>query len=236
MHCIYVYLCVSSTLQCLLSLSDTLEPQQGGFECVPGFHREWREYYSRQRDKMLRAKKNMKQDYRHPLSPPASSSSSSSSSSSPRGVDCSEEPIVCVGDFSPLSSLRDAALLARFTHIPIPAGAAVFWDQRIPHANARENRNAFARCVVYGGFLPRTSLNRRYGREQWRRMKKKEVQVDFWLEERNPVDEGTGSKGKADEEIEEEEGGGGGGGGEGEGKTEDEEYGEGDKEGGKGEI
>lgn len=33
-------------IQCMLALTPTLKPNQGGFECVTGFHREFEQYYS----------------------------------------------------------------------------------------------------------------------------------------------------------------------------------------------
>ena len=71
-------------------------------------------------------------------------------------------------------------------HVPVPAGAAVFWDQRLPHANARKNQGNEPRSVVYGGFLPRgegIGINKAYAKEQLRRLKEGRVQADFWLNE-----------------------------------------------------
>lgn len=75
-----------------------------------------------------------------------------------------------------------------FTHIfcslvsQIPEGAAVFWDQRIPHANSRSNLSDRTRRVIYGGFLPKVPLNDRYSIEQRRRMRAGLPQSDFWME------------------------------------------------------
>jgi hypothetical protein len=55
----------------------------------------------------------------------------------------------------------DAAVLARIQHVPVPAGAAVLWDVRIPHANSLRQDGAAAREVVYTGLLPATPMNRR---------------------------------------------------------------------------
>lgn len=57
--------------------------------------------------------------------------------------------------FRPLiQTTEDKALIARFEHVPIPAGAAVIWDQRIPHANSRRNTTDRARMVIYGASKP----------------------------------------------------------------------------------
>ena len=71
--------------------------------------------------------------------------------------------------------------MKRIEHIDVPAGAAVFWDQRIPHANAYKNEGNEAREVVYGGFLPRgIDINDRYAEEQRRRFITGRPQTDFW--------------------------------------------------------
>ena len=88
----------------------------------------------------------------------------------------------CVGDFIALTMRDDAAVVAGVGHVPVPAGAAVFWDQRVPHANARRNTKHEARAVAYGGFLPRTRLNDAYATEQRRRFLLGEPQPDFWTD------------------------------------------------------
>ena len=85
----------------------------------------------------------------------------------------------CVGDFIALTMRDDAAVVAGVGHVPVPAGAAIFWDQRVPHANARRNTKHEARAVAYGGFLPRTPLNDMYATEQRRRFLLGEPQPDF---------------------------------------------------------
>ena len=52
---------------------------------------------------------------------------------------------------------EDARVIEEVGHVPLRAGCAVFWDQRIPHANARFNRGPAAREVIYGGWLPRVA-------------------------------------------------------------------------------
>jgi ectoine hydroxylase-related dioxygenase (phytanoyl-CoA dioxygenase family) len=82
---------------------------------------------------------------------------------------------------------EDAEVIRRFVHVPVPAGAAVFWDQRLPHANARWNKGKEPRSVVYGGFLPRGKgifINQAYAKEQLRRLKEGRAQPDFWLHEK----------------------------------------------------
>ena len=81
-----------------------------------------------------------------------------------------------------LSPGDDAAAMRRVAHVPVPAGAALFWDQRVPHGNARSNRKAEPRAVVYGGFLPRgVPINDAYAAEQRRRLRVGAPQPDFWI-------------------------------------------------------
>jgi ectoine hydroxylase-related dioxygenase (phytanoyl-CoA dioxygenase family) len=90
-----------------------------------------------------------------------------------------QKQLPCVGDYIAVS---EPSLVARFEHVPIPAGAALFWDQRLPHANARRNNSGGARMVVYGGFLPRgPAINDAYAVEQRRRLLLAQAQPDFWM-------------------------------------------------------
>ena len=145
-------------IQCFLSLSDTMERNHGGFECVPGFHHEFEEYYKRFN------KSQNRQEF---------DSDSNIGSTLP-----------CVGDYVHIRPKEDSDVIDRFTHVPVPSGAAVFWDQRLPHANSRRNKGSKSRCVVYGGFLPRgkgIELNEAYAKEQLRRLKEGRPQTDFWM-------------------------------------------------------
>ena len=139
-------------IQCLLSLTSTTEKNEGGFECVPGFHHEFTEYYENRLGKKQ----------------------------------INESDIVCVGDFTPM---RDPDVLSRFKHIPIPAGAALFWDQRLPHANSLRNKSDKIRRCIYGGFLPCVKQNMKYNNEQRRRFNALLPQVDFWIDGQNAVQE-----------------------------------------------
>ena len=131
-------------IQCFLALDDALAPDEGGFECCPGFHSRFSDYYAA------------------------------------RTAAGGGDALPCVGDYLAVSTKRDASVLAGFRHVPVPAGAAVFWDQRIPHANARRNQKSECRRVVYGGFLPRVPRNEAFLKEQRRRLIAGEPQADFW--------------------------------------------------------
>ena len=75
----------------------------------------------------------------------------------------------CVGDFCKMRPKFDDTLLARVEHVPVPAGAAVFWDQRLPHGNARFQFKNTPRMVLYGSWLPAVPVNEKYNEEQERR-------------------------------------------------------------------
>ena len=144
-------------IQCLLSLSDTSQANYGGFEAVRGFHHEFAAYYE------ACCVDSGVADSTTPISAPPL----------PR----------CVFDYCHIRPREDASIISRFEHIACPAGGAIFWDQRIPHANARNHLGHVPRAVVYGGFMPRVRANENYVREQLKRMRAREVQPDFWLDE-----------------------------------------------------
>eukprot|EP00940_MAST-03C_sp_MAST-3C-sp2_P001431 g1431.t1 len=123
-------------IQCMLSLTDTTKSDCGGFEAIPGFHRQFEAYFRHRTD------------------------------------------VVSKGDFT---AIRYDDLLKRVRHVAVPAGAAVFWDQRIVHANSLRNAGNEPRAVVYGGFLPRVPRNIAYAQEQLRRARAYLPQCDFWL-------------------------------------------------------
>ena len=98
----------------------------------------------------------------------------------------------CVGDYVAVNAQEDQAILQRFRHIRVPPGAALFWDRRIPHANARLNTSPTTRQVIYGGFLPRgPPENTQYARDQRHRAARGLPQPDFWIDaptSESPVD------------------------------------------------
>eukprot|EP00611_Tribonema_gayanum_P025613 TRINITY_DN5877_c0_g1_i2.p1 TRINITY_DN5877_c0_g1~~TRINITY_DN5877_c0_g1_i2.p1 ORF type:complete len:359 (-),score=77.13 TRINITY_DN5877_c0_g1_i2:462-1406(-) len=136
-------------IQSFVALTDTLDKDMGGFECVPGFHLEFDEWAKTR--------------------PPE-----------PR-ADGTSVPPPCVGDFTPLRPRGDAEVLKRVVPIPVRAGGAVFWDVRLPHANAQRNCAAAARAVVYTGFLPCTPMNRRYVQKQLHDYRRRVIPQDQWV-------------------------------------------------------
>lgn len=141
-------------IQCFVSLTDNLQSNTGGFEAVPGFHREFRSWVERGRRSM--------RDF----------SNEASLHSRPRP---------CVGEYSHLDPTFDRDIIERIKHIPVRAGSAVFWDDKIPHGNSYRNdlthingdtaavpdfadtlEISGARAVVYCSFLPDVDVNRNF--------------------------------------------------------------------------
>lgn len=137
-------------IQCFVALTDNDGANTGGFECVPGFHKQFLAYFSGA----------SREDFPN--------------------RDHSSAPPVCVGEFSRLRPVQDADILQRFRHIPYKAGDIVLWDWRIPHANATHHVGTRAREVVYTGFLPAVPLNAAYATEQLRRLKTGLLPSDHW--------------------------------------------------------
>ena len=54
----------------------------------------------------------------------------------------------------------------RVQHVPVRKGSVVFWDNRIPHANAYKHMGSQPRAVIYCSFLPNVELNQRYVQKQ----------------------------------------------------------------------
>lgn len=125
-------------IQCFISLSDSLEPNTGGFEAAKGFHREFEKWASNR-------------------VPTFTTQKDQDGSKSHVSV-----PAPCVGQYTHIRPKEDKDVMDRVTHIPVRAGSAVFWDNRIPHANSYKHTGATPRAVVYCSFLPDIELNRTY--------------------------------------------------------------------------
>ena len=144
-------------IQGLLALTDTLFKNEGGFECVPGFHNEFNDWVSRR----------------------GAISSTGESTEAP-----------CKGEYTPLrpgpleesDKSNDASVLRRVEHIPLRKGDLLFWDNRLPHANAFKNLKGTSREVIYVSFLPDVEVNRKFALEQLRRFALSERPSDMWVE------------------------------------------------------
>ena len=140
-------------IQAFVALTDTLEPNQGGFEACLEHHIHFDEW---KKSRKPFFKKNNHNEYI-----PISS---------------------CVGDFTPIRPIEDHDIIHRFQHIPCRAGDLVCWDFRIPHANSRANLSEYAREVVYIGILPNIEMNRIYAERQLQLYRAGIVPDDQWHE------------------------------------------------------
>ncbi|GMF23730.1 unnamed protein product [Phytophthora lilii] len=140
-------------IQCITVLTDNTEPNTGGFEAVPGFHKEFADYVAKNQPEAVTEA---------PLTAPA------------------RRPQVCLGDFSPLRMQEDRAVIDRYQHIGCKAGSVIFFDWRIPHANSYKHVGTIPREVIYTGFIPDTPMNRTYVQEQLRRYKARLLPADHW--------------------------------------------------------
>jgi Protein of unknown function (DUF1479) len=144
-------------IQCFVALTDNLEENTGGFEAAKGFHRTF-DAWARDRPPSFIARKV-------------------------RGHTIKEAvPAPCAGEYTHIRPKEDRDVMDRIRHVPVRAGAAVFWDHRIPHANAYRNDGTRPRCVVYTSFLPDVAINREYVREQLENMKMGRQPTDTWIE------------------------------------------------------
>eukprot|EP00977_Amphora_coffeiformis_P018602 scaffold6596_cov161-Amphora_coffeaeformis.AAC.19 len=140
-------------IQCFISLTDNLEPNTGGFEAVKGFHREFHTWTQNRAPTVVVHDKQTGQT--------------------------KSIPAPCIGEYTHIRPTQDAAVMQRVQHIPVRAGSVVFWDNRLPHANAYRHTGAIPRVVVYASFLPNIPLNRAYAVRQWQQ----------WLQGRTPNDQ-----------------------------------------------
>mmetsp|Transcript_5993 Transcript_5993/g.13961 ORF Transcript_5993/g.13961 Transcript_5993/m.13961 type:complete len:408 (+) Transcript_5993:65-1288(+) len=142
-------------IQCFVSLTDNLEANTGGFEAaLGGFHHTF--------DQWAKSRNN-------------------EATTTDHSTTVKNKPAPCLGEYTHIRPKEDADVMKRVCHISVKAGSAVFWDNRIPHANAYRNDNKyFARAVVYSSFLPDIALNRRYVKNQLRAWKLRQPIRDQW--------------------------------------------------------
>jgi Protein of unknown function (DUF1479). len=145
-------------IQCFVSLTDNLDPNTGGFEAAPGFHREFHQWRKERKPSTIsKMDKNT-------------------------GVKVKQElPAPCIGEYTHIRPMEDENVMKSIRHIPVRAGSAVFWDNRIPHANAYRNDSDIARAVVYCSFLPNVPLNRQYAEKQLEDYLLKRKPRDTWI-------------------------------------------------------
>lgn len=146
-------------IQCFVSLTDNLHPNTGGFEAAPGFHLEFDQWRHSRPDTIL-----TKRDARTGVKTKVSI------------------PPPCMGEYTHIRPVQDQSVLDRVRHVSVRAGSAVFWDQRIPHANSYRHDGEEARAVVYCSFLPNVEVNRRYVKRQLEGFRRGKVPTDQWIE------------------------------------------------------
>jgi hypothetical protein len=143
-------------IQCFVSLTDNLEANTGGFEAAKGFHKDFHKW-SQTRIPTIVIQKN-KDGSRTAIPIPAA----------------------CVGEYTHMRPKEDREVMDRVCHIPVPAGSAVFWDNRIPHSNAYTHNGTIPRAVVYCSFLPDVELNRCYVQNQLLNYQQNRPVKDQW--------------------------------------------------------
>lgn len=148
-------------IQCFVSLTDNVEPNYGGFEAAKGFHREFRSWAQNRQPTQFQDKEN----------------------------GCLVEvPPPCIGEYTHIRPNEDADVMQRVEHIPVRAGSVVFWDNRLPHANAYRHDGSMPRSVIYCSFLPPVSLNREYAKRQLRQWLEGKTPNDQWIHNNNTHD------------------------------------------------
>lgn len=145
-------------IQCFVSLTDNLKPNTGGFEAAPGFHRNFHKW-AKERPPSTITKRDAK-----------SGAKSKVQARAP-----------CVGEYSHIRPKEDEHVMKAIQHVPVRAGSAVFWDNRIPHANAYKNDSEIARAVVYCSFLPNVEINRVYAEKQLEDYMGGRIPRDQWI-------------------------------------------------------
>lgn len=142
-------------IQCFVSLTDNLQANTGGFEAAKGFHHHFEEW-AKKRQPTVAFKKEL-------------------------GTTTQIEiPPACVGEYTHIRPKEDREVMERVCHIPVSARSAVFWDNRIPHANAYRHDGSTPRSVVYCSFLPDVALNRQYINNQLQTFLAKRPVTDQW--------------------------------------------------------
>ena len=152
-------------IQCFVSLTDNLEANTGGFEAAPGFHRKFNQW-AKDRQPTTITKKDKRSGAKSKVDVPAP----------------------CVGEYTHVRPNEDSDVMKAVKHIPVPAGSAVFWDNRIPHANSYKNDTNVARAVVYCSFLPDVRINRLYAEKQLADYQKGRLPRDVWIDVNNEED------------------------------------------------
>lgn len=141
-------------IQCMVSLTDNLEPNTGGFEAVQGFHHEFASWRTSRQPSLVNTA-----DGEQIIPPP------------------------CLGDYTHIRPKEDSDVFRRVQHVPVRAGDIVLWDNRLPHSNAYKHTGDKPRSVIYCSFLPDVSVNRKYIQSQLQDFLALRKPGDQWIEE-----------------------------------------------------
>lgn len=144
-------------IQCFISLTDNLESNTGGFEAVKGFHKEFAEWTRTRTPSTIVERGPNNEKRKISVQPP------------------------CIGNYTHIRPKEDSAVMKRVRHVPVRAGSLVFWDFRLPHANAYRHNGDLPRVVIYCSFLPDIPLNRSYVKCQLENWKRGRQPSDQWI-------------------------------------------------------
>lgn len=164
-------------IQCFVSLTDNTLRSTGGFEAAPGFHRRFHLWAKNRNPTVVKKKINGKFH------------------------EVSRHSAPCIGNYTHIRPAEDRDVISQVRHIPIKAGDAVFWDERIPHANSYKHDGENPRAVVYCSFLPDIELNRSFVRQQLEDWIAKKRPTDQWIEISDKEDDEWSGKSNSIENI-----------------------------------
>ena len=165
-------------IQCFVSLTDNMEPNTGGFEAAPGFHHKFHQW-TKERPPSTLTKRDEKTGAKSQV----------------------EVSAPCIGEYTHIRPKEDGQVMKSVQHIPVRAGSAVFWDNRICHANAYTNESDVARAVVYCSFLPDVPVNRVYAEKQLEDYTKRKFPRDQWINIADDDDDDDDSNNNMEEEC-----------------------------------
>ena len=144
----------------MVSLTDNLEPNTGGFEAVKGFHHEFARWRNSRQPGLVQTAEGQQ-----------------------------EIPPPCLGEYTHIRPKEDSDVFQRVQHIPVRAGDIILWDNRLPHSNAYKHTGSEPRSVIYCSFLPDVVVNRKYVESQLQDYLALRKPGDQWIEESNKAED-----------------------------------------------
>jgi ectoine hydroxylase-related dioxygenase (phytanoyl-CoA dioxygenase family) len=145
-------------IQCFVSLTDNLRENTGGFEVARGgFHKRFHKWAAERPPTTITKKESSGERITISIAAP------------------------CVGEYAHIRPKEDRDVMQSVQHVPVAAGSAVLWDNRLPHANAYRHTGIDPRCVVYCSFLPAVPINKQYVAKQLENWKQGRQPTDQWI-------------------------------------------------------